>query len=110
MWQELHKRRLQIKSKSKVKKKQKGFFFIEGLSSKDYADKDLNYLNSESNNNEKSSSQQQEIVAAYPGRKQPQKLHWGYDVLTYYLLIVNRYMNRHKCSFFYMHAWKLKHH
>ncbi|KAF3444181.1 hypothetical protein FNV43_RR13871 [Rhamnella rubrinervis] len=106
-FQELHKRRLQIKSKSKVKKKQKGFFSNKGLSSKDFEDKDSNYLNTESDNNEKSSSQQQESVAAYVGTKQRQKLHWGYDMLTYYLVIVNSHVNKHRYSFCNMYAWKL---
>ena len=104
IWQELHNRRLQIKSKSKVKKKQKGFFSNKGLSSKDCADKDSNYLNSESDNNEKNSSQQRESVAAYVGTKQCQKLHWGYDMLTYYLVIVNCYIDIGIVSVICMHG------
>ncbi|KAH7533267.1 hypothetical protein FEM48_Zijuj04G0112500 [Ziziphus jujuba var. spinosa] len=82
-FQELHKRRLQIKSKSKIKKKQRGSFsdksHSKDLSSKDSADKDSNVLNPESHNNEKSSIVQQEIGAAYVVPKQCPKLYWGLD-------------------------------
>ncbi|XP_028125505.1 uncharacterized protein LOC114322402 isoform X4 [Camellia sinensis] len=57
-FQELHRRRLQIKAKSKIKKKAKG---ISGNTTKD------------------TFSQQQENVAVHIGTKKRQKLHWGLD-------------------------------
>ncbi|KAL7232031.1 hypothetical protein ACSBR2_010116 [Camellia fascicularis] len=54
-FQELHRRRLQIKAKSKIKKKATG------------------------NTTKDTFSQQQENVAVHIGTKKRQKLHWGLD-------------------------------
>lgn len=87
---------MQIKSKSKIKKKQRGSFsdksHSKDLSSKDSADKDSNVLNPESHNNEKSSIVQQEIGAAYVVPKQCPKLYWGY-VMAMYHLVIDIYIN-----------------
>ncbi|XP_028125504.1 uncharacterized protein LOC114322402 isoform X3 [Camellia sinensis] len=62
-FQELHRRRLQIKAKSKIKKKAKGEILV-GISG---------------NTTKDTFSQQQENVAVHIGTKKRQKLHWGLD-------------------------------
>ncbi|KAM6567259.1 hypothetical protein CsatA_026387 [Cannabis sativa] len=80
-FQELHRRRLEIKSKSKFKKKQKdgcSKSHCKDVITKDCEDKeptDLGY----NYDNENSSSFQQESGAAYLVPKHHQKLHWGLD-------------------------------
>lgn len=82
---------MQIKSKSKIKKKQKGSFsdksHSKDLSSKTSADKDSNVLSPESHNIENGSIVQQENGEAYAVPKQWQKLYWGYVMAMYYLVI-----------------------
>ncbi|XP_062107401.1 uncharacterized protein LOC133818512 [Humulus lupulus] len=80
-FQELHRRRLEIKSKSKIKKKQKdgsSKSHCKDLRTKDCEDEessDLGY----NYDNQNSSMLQQESGAAYLVPKHRQKLHWGLD-------------------------------
>ncbi|KAL4652089.1 hypothetical protein ACB092_01G207900 [Castanea dentata] len=91
-FQELHMRRLQIKSKSKIKKKSRGTAVgndrshSKGLNVHDSVVEDSNIAigessisNSESHNNKNSSSLLQSNVAAPFASKKHQKLHWGLD-------------------------------
>lgn len=90
-FQELHRRRLQIKSKSKFHKKPKGSAYGtsksdgEDLNSKHHGDmetsatiEDSSASNLKSHNNDISSSVQHHNVAASLAPKKRQKLHWGY--------------------------------
>ncbi|KAL5581828.1 hypothetical protein UlMin_014270 [Ulmus minor] len=81
-FQELHKRRLELKSKSKFKKKPKdgaSKCHSKDLSSKDCANKDSSSFNAENHNNKNKSILHQECVEAEIAPKQRQKLHWGLD-------------------------------
>ncbi|XP_075636883.1 uncharacterized protein LOC142609148 [Castanea sativa] len=91
-FQELHMRRLQIKSKSKIKKKSRGTAVgndrshSKGLNVHDsvvedstIAIEESSISNSESHNNKNSSSLRQSNVAAPFASKKHQKLHWGLD-------------------------------
>ncbi|PON39614.1 hypothetical protein TorRG33x02_342280 [Trema orientale] len=79
-FQELHRRRLEIKSKSKFKKKPKdgtSKLHCKDLSTNDSEDKESSVAHN--HNNENSPLLQQESVKAYLVPKQRQKLHWGLD-------------------------------
>ncbi|CAL5367313.1 unnamed protein product [Camellia sinensis] len=96
-FQELHRRRLQIKAKSKIKKKAKGEILVgisgensksrvknldandvtEEISSKEIDHSSVSIL--KGNTTKDIFSQQQENVAVHIGTKKRQKLHWGLD-------------------------------
>ncbi|KAK2652280.1 hypothetical protein Ddye_012136 [Dipteronia dyeriana] len=110
-FQELHRRRLQIKSKSKFHKKSKGNakgtgkFHGKDLDSKDHDDRDSRTKiedssspNLKSHNNDINSSLQKDNAEASPAPKQHQKLHWGYDLLK-----------KHKCSYIDLRSVVLRH-
>ncbi|KAF5479916.1 hypothetical protein F2P56_000698 [Juglans regia] len=90
-FQELHRRRLQIKSKTKTKKTSRGSGGRNGKSHskdivQDCADEDSTIAieesgvsDSERHNNKNNSSFQQNNLATPIGSKQRQKLHWGLD-------------------------------
>ncbi|KAK3218279.1 hypothetical protein Dsin_012249 [Dipteronia sinensis] len=91
-FQELHRRRLQIKSKSKFHKKSKGNakgtgkFHGKDFDSKDHDDRDSSTEiedssapNLKGHNNDINSSVQKDNAAACPAPKKHQKLHWGLD-------------------------------
>ncbi|KAJ4707073.1 hypothetical protein OWV82_020644 [Melia azedarach] len=91
-FRELHRRRLQIKSKSKFHKKSEGIAHGTGKphgkdpNSKHHDDTDTNITtedssvrNLNSHNNDISSSVQQDSAAANLAPKKRQKLHWGLD-------------------------------
>ncbi|KAL5743326.1 hypothetical protein ACOSQ2_026442 [Xanthoceras sorbifolium] len=91
-FQELHRRRLQIKSKPKFREKSKGNakgsskFHGKDLDSKDHDDRDSSTEmevsstpNLKSHNNDINSTIQQDNVAANLAPKKRQKLHWGLD-------------------------------
>ncbi|KAL1810090.1 hypothetical protein ACET3Z_027080 [Daucus carota] len=75
-FQELHKRRLQLKSKPKTKKKLKGKDLVVKESAVDSVENSCVSISVDSNYNN-SSTQQQEIPKE-PALKQ-RKLHWGLD-------------------------------
>ncbi|KAK9047942.1 hypothetical protein SSX86_033096 [Deinandra increscens subsp. villosa] len=77
-FQELHKRRLQIKEKSKIKRKSKG----RSSGPIKLEEKDTNEDNSNSislENNQETVFSVPKDVAAQMASKKPQKLHWGLD-------------------------------
>ncbi|KAI7757552.1 hypothetical protein M8C21_019749 [Ambrosia artemisiifolia] len=77
-FQELHKRRLKIKEKSKVKKKSKGRLY--GPSKVEEKDNHAEpEKTTEDDSNSVSLDNHQEKVPAQMGSKKPQKLHWGLD-------------------------------
>ncbi|XP_021801448.1 uncharacterized protein LOC110745635 [Prunus avium] len=88
-FQELHRRRLQIKSTSKIEKKPKGGTgksHSKGLNAKHSANQDSivpiensTNFNSESHQKESSSFVQQEGIATCHAPQKRQKLHWGLD-------------------------------
>ncbi|GAY43873.1 hypothetical protein KPL70_018907 [Citrus sinensis] len=91
-FQELHRRRLQIKSKSKFHKKPKGSAYGtsrsggEDLNSMPHGDvdasttiEDSSVSNLKSHNNDISSSIPHDDVAESLAPKKRQKLHWGLD-------------------------------
>ncbi|KAI3794196.1 hypothetical protein L1987_36825 [Smallanthus sonchifolius] len=78
-FQELHKRRLQIKEKSKIKNKSKG----RSTRSNKLEQKDNHAKTTEDNSNLVSLDTHQDVVpkdvVAQKASKKPQKLHWGLD-------------------------------
>ncbi|KAL6960980.1 hypothetical protein U1Q18_038745 [Sarracenia purpurea var. burkii] len=88
-FQELHKRRLQIKSRAKIKNKAKGksneasksrmknLDFIEEVSSKETEDSGVSILKGNAIKN--TVSPQKENEAVHFGAMKRQKLHWGLD-------------------------------
>ncbi|PSR87829.1 Protein FAM204A like [Actinidia chinensis var. chinensis] len=91
-FRELHRRRLQVKARSKVKDKVKGMSkksdescvknlnandFTEGNSSKETDDSDVSVLKRKTVKD--TFSEENENVALHVGAKKRQKLHWGLD-------------------------------
>ncbi|THG23770.1 hypothetical protein TEA_011660 [Camellia sinensis var. sinensis] len=108
---ELHRRRLQIKAKSKIKKKAKGEILVgisgensksrvknldandvtEEISSKETDHSSVSIL--KGNTTKDTFSQQQENVAVHIGTKKRQKLHWGYHLPFKLVLISDTNVN-----------------
>ncbi|KAF5961462.1 hypothetical protein HYC85_002671 [Camellia sinensis] len=108
---ELHRRRLQIKAKSKIKKKAKGDILVgisgensisrvknldandvtEEISSKETDHSSVSIL--KGNTTKDTFSQQQENVAVHIGTKKRQKLHWGYHLPFKLVLISDTNVN-----------------
>ncbi|MFS8010594.1 hypothetical protein Hanom_Chr14g01298911 [Helianthus anomalus] len=77
-FQELHKRRLQIKQKTKIKNKSKGRSY--GPTKLEEKDNEAEpYKTTEDNSSSISLDNHQENVPAQMASKKPQKLHWGLD-------------------------------
>ncbi|XP_024029574.1 bromodomain-containing protein DDB_G0278469 [Morus notabilis] len=81
-FQELNRRRLEIKSKSNFKKKQKGDLTKsqrKNPNTNDVEHKDTSSQSSDKHNNKDSSLLQQESITTYSAPMPRQKLHWGLD-------------------------------